>query len=51
MPPPGPPHLTLPNNQSLSKNPGKVPSVIADTSNYPNAPTRTCFGDCQVGFS
>ena len=35
-----PPHLTL--------KPGKAPSVVAKASGYPNAPTRTCFGDFQV---
>jgi hypothetical protein len=46
-----PPHLTLTNNQKLPQNPGKAPSVLADTSGYPNAPTRTCSRDFQVGFS
>ena len=30
---------------------GKTPSVIGGASGYPNAPTRTCSGDFQVGFS
>ena len=47
-----PPHLTLPNNQSLFFKLGKAPSVIAaEASGYPIAPTRTCSGDFQVGFS
>ena len=46
-----PPHLTLANNQRLSKNSGKAPSIIAGASGYPNAPTRTCSRDLQVGFS
>ena len=46
-----PSHLTLANNQRLSQNLGKAPSIIAGASGYPNAPTRTCFGNFQVGFS
>ena len=46
-----PPHLTLPNNQSLYQKLGKAPLVIGEASSYPNAPTRTCSGDFQVGFS
>ena len=40
-----PSHPTLPNNQSLSLKLGKALSVIAEASNYPNAPTRTCSRD------
>ena len=46
-----PPHLTLINNQKFLKNMDKAPPVIAEVSGYPNAPTRTCSGDFQVGFS
>ena len=35
-----PPHLTLPNNQRLPWKPGIAPSVIAEASGYPNAPTE-----------
>ena len=45
-----PPHLTLTNNQRLPKEPGKAPSIIAEASGYPDAPTRTCSGDFQVGL-
>ena len=45
-----PPHLNLPNNRSLSQKPGKALSFIVEVSNYPNAPTRTCSGDCWVGL-
>ena len=30
---------------------GKASSVVAEASGYPNATTRTCSGDFQVGFS
>ena len=46
-----PPNLTLPNNQRLPWNPGEAPAVTMEASDYPNAPTRTCSGDFQVGFS
>ena len=46
---PSPPGFTI--NQSLSQKLGEAPSVIAETSEYPNAPTRTCFGVFKVGFS
>ena len=46
-----PSHLTLAKTKSISLKPGKDPSVIVEASGYPNAPTRTCSGDFQVGFS
>jgi hypothetical protein len=40
-----PSHMTLPNNQKYFLKPGKAPLVIAETSSYPNAPTRAYSGD------
>ena len=45
-----PSHLTLSNNQSLSLNPGKAPTVTTEASGYPNAPTGTCFAYFRVGL-
>ena len=45
-----PSHLTLPNNQSIFLKLSKASSIKAEASNYLNAPTRTCSGDCRVGF-
>ena len=46
-----PSHLTLAKTKSITLKLGKAPSVIAEASGYPNAPTGTCSGDFQVGFS
>jgi hypothetical protein len=45
-----PSHLTLAKTKSISQETGKDPSLIAEAYGYPNAPTRTCFGDFQAGF-
>ena len=46
-----PSHLTLVMTISISYKLGKALSIIAEAFGYPNAPTRTCSKEFQVGFS
>ena len=46
-----PSHLSLAKTQSISLKLGKAPLVIAEASDYSNAPTRNGSEDFQVGFS